>query len=308
MTGKNLAGNNMDQMAEIRITFFQECEEQLAALEAGLLTMEEGDTSLETVNAVFRAVHSIKGGAGAFKLDELVGFAHIFETALDKVRGGTLVPDGELMKLMLRAADSLADLVAGARDGTEVDRESHAGLSAEFAALLEADGATTAEDEADFAVDFTPIAFTPLAMGFDGADPGQPPAAAPGRAYRIGFRPLPSLFRNANEPLALLRELALLGDLAIECTATGLPPLDLLDPQCSYLSWSGLLVTEADEATIRGIFEFAEGDCLLSVEEQVEEPVAAASGTRRTERSRNPAGGHRGQPGSAAITCRRFAG
>ena len=74
----------MDHMAEIRVTFFQECEEQLAALEAGLMTMEEGDTSSETVNAVFRAVHSVKGGAGAFQLTALVNFAHVFETEIGR--------------------------------------------------------------------------------------------------------------------------------------------------------------------------------------------------------------------------------
>ena len=50
-------------MAAIRETFFQECEEQLAELEAGLILMESGAAEAETVNAVFRAVHSIKGGA-----------------------------------------------------------------------------------------------------------------------------------------------------------------------------------------------------------------------------------------------------
>ncbi len=60
----------VDAMAAIKETFFQECEEQLGELEAGLLAMEEGKTDSETVNAVFRAVHSIKGGAGAFKLDD----------------------------------------------------------------------------------------------------------------------------------------------------------------------------------------------------------------------------------------------
>ena len=107
----------MDAMAEIRLTFFQECEEQLTALENGLLSMQEGETDSDTVNAVFRAVHSIKGGAGAFKLDALVGFAHVFETALDRVRSGELAPDADGMKLFLRAADALADLVTASRDG-----------------------------------------------------------------------------------------------------------------------------------------------------------------------------------------------
>ena len=75
-----------DQMEIIKATFFQECEEQLAELETGLLSMEQGNTNLETVNAIFRAVHSIKGGAGAFQLHRLVRFAHSFESTLDLMR------------------------------------------------------------------------------------------------------------------------------------------------------------------------------------------------------------------------------
>src|SRR4051812_6897934 len=97
----------VDTMAAIRQTFFQECEEQLQEMETGLLAMNEGSTDSETVNAVFRAVHSIKGGAGAFKLSALVQFAHTFETALDHVRSGKLTPTSDMMKIMLRAADVL---------------------------------------------------------------------------------------------------------------------------------------------------------------------------------------------------------
>jgi two-component system chemotaxis sensor kinase CheA len=49
----------MDAMAAIKQTFFQECEEQLGELEIGLLVLQDGDTDPETVNAVFRAVHSL---------------------------------------------------------------------------------------------------------------------------------------------------------------------------------------------------------------------------------------------------------
>ena len=70
----------VDPLAAIRDTFFQECEEQLAELESGLLALENGTSGADTVNAVFRAVHSIKGGAGAFGLEQLVRFAHAFET------------------------------------------------------------------------------------------------------------------------------------------------------------------------------------------------------------------------------------
>src|ERR1700751_434670 len=100
-------------MAAIKETFFQECEEQLAELETGLLAVQNGDTDPETVNAVFRAVHSIKGGAGAFSLDDLVRFAHVFETALDHLRAGKIVAAPEVLTVMLRAAAVLAAHVAG---------------------------------------------------------------------------------------------------------------------------------------------------------------------------------------------------
>ena len=59
----------MDPLESIKQTFFQECEELLQDAEQGLLAMEAGDADSETINAVFRAVHSVKGGAGAFGLE-----------------------------------------------------------------------------------------------------------------------------------------------------------------------------------------------------------------------------------------------
>ena len=64
--------------------------------------MEEGEADAETVNAVFRAVHSIKGGAGAFKLERLVRFAHAFETTLDLIRSEQAAPLGAGDENMLR--------------------------------------------------------------------------------------------------------------------------------------------------------------------------------------------------------------
>ena len=125
----------MDPLAAIRETFFQECEEQLAELESGLLSMEEGDQDPETINAVFRAVHSIKGGAGAFSLEALIRFAHVFETALDEMRSGRLAPSADVLKTMLRAADVLADLVRAAHNDDQGDDPRAAALVDELKAM-----------------------------------------------------------------------------------------------------------------------------------------------------------------------------
>ena len=151
----------MDPMAAIRQTFFQECEEQLAELEAGLLAMEAGNSNSETVNAVFRAVHSIKGGAGAFSLDDLVRFAHVFETALDHVRAGRLAATPDVLKIKLRAADVLADLVRAARDGTTVDEARCKTLADELRAL-DPNGGEEKED------DLSTLNFQPVLVRFEG--------------------------------------------------------------------------------------------------------------------------------------------
>ncbi len=255
----------MDPMAEIRLTFFQECEEQLAALENGLLSMQEGDTDAETVNAVFRAVHSIKGGAGAFKLDALVSFAHVFETALDRVRSGALSPDADAMKLFLRAADALADLVAASRDGTIGDTAPYDAIGEEFNALI--GGAAAAEEDDLAGLDFQPIA---TAFGEEAAE-----APAPAlNVFRIRFRPLRELFVKANDPLALFRELQRLGQVSCTCDLKNLPFLDTIEPEDSYLSWDLRLETTSDHAAVKEVFDFVDGDCDLAIEAEAP-PVLA---------------------------------
>ncbi|OYV85363.1 MAG: chemotaxis protein CheA, partial [Acidiphilium sp. 37-67-22] len=160
----------MDPMAEIRETFFQECEEQLGELESGLMRMETGQTDSETVNAVFRAVHSIKGGAGAFGLEDLVHFAHVFETVLDLIRSGRLEPSPEAMRVMLRASDALADLVRAARDGSATDPARIAAIVAELRQLTGEGDAGEAEDD-----DFADIAFAAVPVTLESEDAPPPP-------------------------------------------------------------------------------------------------------------------------------------
>ena len=245
-----------DPMAAIRETFFQECEEQLAELETGLVAMDEGEADSETVNAVFRAVHSIKGGAGAFKLQALIHFAHVFETALDLVRGGKLAATSEVTRVMLRAADALADLVRAARDSSTSDEARYAGLAAELAALAQVKAEPPAAPEGADAL----FGFQPITLDLDDLDAS---AAEPG--FQIYFRPTADLCRLGNEPARLLRELARLGDLTTVCEADDLPPLDVIDPHGAYVAFRCTLRTQASADAVRDVFDFVMDDCELSI-------------------------------------------
>lgn len=271
-------------MNEIKEIFFQECEEQLAELESGLLKMNDGDRDPETVNAVFRAVHSIKGGAGAFGLDDLVAFAHVFETTLDCVRSNKLDPGPEVLKTMLKSADVLADLTAASRDGGTVDPSRTSVLVKELEALANGQvPAPTAEVAAPVAPPAPKAApapakpaaaaaptdesgFQPIPFSFD--DFGGEQAEAPAveiPVCDVVFKPRPELYSKGNEAALLLRDLSRIGEMSIYCDMEALPPLDQMDPEGAYFFWKISIRTEKGEEGVRSVFEFAEWDCDLEV-------------------------------------------
>ncbi|MGI6851761.1 chemotaxis protein CheA [Mesorhizobium sp. 1B3] len=275
----------MDTMAAIRQTFFQECEEQLAELESGLLAIERQESDSETINAVFRAVHSIKGGAGAFGLDELVRFAHTFETTLDLMRSNALEITGNLVKLMLRSADGLADLVRFSRDGTDLDRARIAQLHAELTSAASGDAAPTIEaapapaaaDESNGPDEngFTPIRFSLEDLVATELDtPMEETTRGP---LVVSFRPKPELYAKANDALVLLREVRRLGDVSISCDISEVPLLTELDPEGAYLSWKVELDPAIEENAVREVFEFVTFDCDLDIS------VKAAFSSQDTE-------------------------
>ena len=257
----------MDSLEAIKVTFFQECEEQLAELESGLLAMEGGDRDPETVNAVFRAVHSVKGGAGAFSLGPLVRFAHVFETTLDDIRANRLNADDRVVKVMLRAADVLADHVRAARDETGIDEDRSASLAGELADLSGRGKPEAAADEIE-GLDFKPVSFEmpsfiPAPVMIDA--PAVTTSATSGVTWTVKIRPRAALYAKANETALLLRELGRLGEVSVALDDSELPHLEELQPEEAYLLWTVTLTTEQDESAIREVFEFVDGDCDIEV-------------------------------------------
>jgi two-component system chemotaxis sensor kinase CheA len=269
-------------MEAIKATFFQECEELLADLESGLLALEGGDTDPETVNAVFRAVHSVKGGAGAFALEPLVRFAHVFETTLDRLRSHTLEQTPQVLKVMLRAADLLADHVQAARSGGLVDEARSQAAADELVALTAngqaASAAPSASGGSDELLDDDDFGFKPLQVSFADTDEAISDSPASGD-WLIRFRPLASLYLKANDPALVLRELERLGALEVTLESAELPLLEDLEPEGAYLNWTMNLRTSAGEADIRDAFEFVEGDCDLEITTSLAQSPAAPEAT-----------------------------
>ncbi|MEO8243394.1 MAG: Hpt domain-containing protein [bacterium] len=211
-------------------TFFEETEELLEALAEGLAAMQGGDQEAETVNSVFRAVHSIKGGAGAFKLTELVGFAHHFETVLDAVRSGTLDLTPAIMHTLTRSADFLVNLVEAARNGATIDEDVTAGFLAALQVCFgdEAIEAVDAWDNFEFAA-------LPLDFGAPAEEVTERDQTRIG--FQIAFRPHAALYANGHEPALLFAALAELGPLTTRLNLDLLPDWDAFDPTVPCLAW-----------------------------------------------------------------------
>ena len=250
---------SLSDTERFQATFFEECTEILHDLEGRIAALQAGDTDAEGLNAIFRAAHSIKAGAGAFNFTELAQFTHIFEALLDRLRSNRIQRSAQVLNAVVRGADLLADLVDAARCSRPVPPGFGAGVASELKSLLES------------APEAPAAAAAPSASG-------QAPEGTE-RTYRIVFEPHRELFRHANEPLFIFRELRQLGELAVECSYSALPSLASIDPEAAYLTFVLHLTTKAGLAAINEAFEFVDQECLLKIEELSARDCAPVEGT-----------------------------
>ncbi|SHJ25784.1 two-component system, chemotaxis family, sensor kinase CheA [Palleronia salina] len=256
----------MASLSELRQVFFQECEDQLEELTDGLAEIEDlgpGDApDPETINRMFRAVHSIKGGAASFSLEAITRYAHAFETVLDELRGGQIAVTRDLVTVFYRAADFLADLVASGADDSPVstaDLQTHIDeVMALSATPIAAEAPVPEEDvsEPDCSAEFVPIALD-FGVGADGA-----PDMAPDD-YVITFVPEAGLYSNGHEPVQLFHELETLGTLSVTATLDDDIAWDDAGPANM---WQMTLRTDQSETAIHEIFEFAKGFARIDIQ------------------------------------------
>ncbi|MEM8652795.1 MAG: chemotaxis protein CheA, partial [Pseudomonadota bacterium] len=248
------------ELDAIRDTYFAECADQLSELETGLFSISSDGVDAETVNSVFRAVHSIKGGAGAFALDELVSFAHVFENALDVIRNDLSQSNEDRIELLLRSSDVLTDIVAAARDGEEpIDcSEISAELEKEF-------NLQPMEEEEEVEFDIVPISLDDLTI--------QTSAAT--NKFEITFAPHNELYLNGHDPQKIFRELADLGSCEIRVNSEKLSSLDKFDTSSTELSWNITIETTSLENDVRAVFEWVSDCCDLEITEDETDALAS---------------------------------
>jgi len=209
-------------------------------MESELLEMDLDDVNEETVNTIFRAAHSIKGGAGTFGFMPISEFTHVVETLLDEIRSGQRTMKANYIDLFLQSVDCLRGMLSDMQGGNEPEAERPAQLRKEFEVILNMASAPT-----------------------EGEDPS---TAGDGQGWLIKMSPHRDLLLTGNEPFRMFRELRdIVGDDCLEVTSycDDVPDFSSLTPEECFLKWDLKVTKSVPLEDIKAVFEWVEDECDL---------------------------------------------
>ncbi len=233
-------------LSQFHQVFFEESNEGLDIMESALLNLDVNHVDMETINEIFRAAHSIKGGSGTFGFSEIAEFTHVVETLLDLIRSNQFKMEADHVDLFLKSVDCLRRMIQQLEAGEPCDTEVSGELKAQFDAILAGDSKAPAD----------------TASSEEEASSSEPTGSC---GWQIYFKPDTDILRTGNEPFRMFRELEELGQLSVSAETEAIPLLNELDPEACYLAWDLTLWGDVDEAQVREVFEWVAVESELTI-------------------------------------------
>lgn len=244
-------------LTQFHQVYFEESFEGLDIMESGLLELAPLSEDIESINTIFRAAHSIKGGGGTFGFQEITDFTHVLETLLDEMRSGKRVVTADAIELLLRAVDYLREMMRCMQDKEPIDKTTSVQLVKAFEEMLATEGggaSSVGESDASSSI----------------ASEGESEAGKMDHEGHFGwlikFKPETGILKTGNEPLRMFRELASLGEMNSRAHLSGLPEIGSMDPAECYTHWSIELVGDIKREQVEEVFEWVIDDCELILE------------------------------------------
>ncbi|AWB66698.1 chemotaxis protein CheA [Saccharobesus litoralis] len=239
--------------------FFEESFEGLDAMESELLDLQPGTPDSETINTIFRAAHSIKGGSGTFGFTSVSEFTHVVETLLDQIRDGQRLLTQNQIDLFLQSVDCLRDMLGALRNSEEPDTQVSGELKAAFEQIL--NGGEDSQQALTSATESEP----------------QPEAPAGNAHWSISLKPGIDILKTGNEPIFMMQELAELGKTKLAIDVSKVPTLNAIEADNLYLNWQIELESGCDEAAINEIFDWIIDESDIQIQ-KVESAQSAGEG------------------------------
>ena len=238
-------------LEQLSSVFFDEANELLDNLEEQLLTLSDNPTDAETISAVFRAMHTIKGSAAMFGYNDISAFTHEVESALDQVRNGIIPVEPDLIDLTLKARDHIRVMLGAGTEVSDDIKKASENLILEFKVYISKHGGSSAESASAIAKK---------------AQAQKTEDTAPSNTWRIKFRPSKTIMQNGTRPELLIKELTELGQATVVPFYNELPPLSEMDSELCYFSWDIILTTTKTENDIQDVFIFVDQDTKIEIE------------------------------------------
>ena len=235
-------------MSQFLATFYEESFEGLDIMETELLALDVGEADLETINTIFRAAHSIKGGSGTFGLHDVANFTHVMETLLDEMRDGKRDVTQNGVTILLESVDVLREMLSALQAEDSLDVERISIVKQKLDDLLAGGSEETS----------SPSAVVETAIEPTDANVG-------GSGWVINFRPHLEMLQTGNDPVRMFRELNALGELKTEIDLSQLPEFLMMEPENCSLSWTLTLLGDINKSDIEEVFDWVEDECDLTI-------------------------------------------
>lgn len=235
-------------LSQFHQVFFEESYEGLDVMESALLNMNVDEVDSETINEIFRAAHSIKGGSGTFGFNDIAEFTHVVETLLDLIRSDQFEMKTEHVDLFLKSVDCIRTMINELEAGGECDTKVAHELKAIFNDYLEGQKETGSD---------APLSESTNDLNVEnsGANKG----------WSIYFKPCVDILRTGNDPVRMFRELSEMGEIEVVVDCSELPVLSSLDSEACFLAWTITLHADVQKEQIDEVFEWVVDDAEIVI-------------------------------------------
>ncbi len=231
--------------------FLEEADELVEDLESSLLELESNLKDRSIIDKIFRAMHTIKGGAGMVMQSELSDYAHHLETLLDQVRSGGVECTSELVSTLLKANDCIISFIQKIRGEGEVDEELKEITLKELKSFSNQSPQPVVEEKKEVPV--------PQKNAEEVHQTGQ-------QTYLITLKFNEDFLTQGSDPLLVLSQLKELGEISVIPHLSELPDYKVFDPEKLYLWWSIKLTTEQSITDIENVLIFFQEGNQLKIE------------------------------------------
>ena len=231
--------------------FLEEADELVQDLESSLLELESNLKDRSIIDKIFRAMHTIKGGAGMVMQSELSDYAHHLETLLDQVRSGGVECTSELVSTLLKANDCIISFIQKIRGEGEVDEELKETTLKELKSFSNQSSQPVVEEKKEVPA--------PQNNAEEVQQTGQ-------QTYLITLKFNEYFLTQGSDPLLVLSQLKELGEISVIPHLSELPDYKVFDPEKLYLWWSIKLTTGQSITDIENVLIFFQEGNQLKIE------------------------------------------